>query len=241
MTYKIRINGRHFDFKNLKTLMAKATPARSGDRLAGIAAQNNLERVAAQLVLADVPLDQFLKEALIPYDEDEVTRLIFDDFDNQAFAPIAHLSVGGFRNWLLSDAAGSDALAALRIGITPEMAAAVAKLMRIQDLILVAAKCRVVTRFNNTIGLARRMSTRLQPNHPTDAPSGVAASIVDGLLYGSGDAVIGVNPASDNVAAAVKLITMLDGVIQKFAIPTQACVLAHITTTIKAIEQWCAG
>ena len=237
MKYKLRIDGRHFDFKNLKTVMAKATPARSGDRLAGIAAQNDLERVAAQMVLADVPLGQFLKEALIPYDEDEVTRLIFDDFDHQAFAPIEHLSVGGFRNWLLSDAAGPDALAALKMGITPEMAAAVAKLMRIQDLILVAAKCRVVTRFRNTIGLEKRMSTRLQPNHPTDSPSGVAASIVDGLLYGSGDAVIGVNPVSDNVAAAVTLITMLDGVIQKYAIPTQACVLAHITTTIKAIEQ----
>lgn len=237
MKYKIKLEGRHLDYKNLKTVMAKATPARSGDRLAGIAAQNDLERVAAQMVLADVPLDQFLKEALIPYDEDEVTRLIFDDFDSQAFAPIEHLSVGGFRNWLLSDAAGPDALAALRMGITPEMAAAVSKLMRIQDLILVAAKCRVVTRFRNTIGLEGRMSTRLQPNHPTDSPSGVAASIVDGLLYGSGDAVIGVNPVSDNVAAAVKLITMLDGVIQKYAIPTQACVLAHITTTIKAIEQ----
>jgi ethanolamine ammonia-lyase large subunit len=193
--------------------------------------------VAAQLVLADVPLDRFLEELLIPYEDDDVTRLIVDDFDRAAFAPIRHLSVGGFRDWLLSDAADPDTLAALRMGITPEMAAAVSKIMRIQDLILVAAKCRVTTRFRNTIGLAGRLSTRLQPNHPTDAPSGVAASIVDGLLYGSGDAVIGINPVSDNVAAAVKLIRMLDRVIRKHAVPTQSCVLAHITTTIKAIEQ----
>lgn len=237
MTYTIRIEGHHFNFNDLKTVMAKATPERSGDRLAGIAAKNDLERVAAQMVLADVPLDRFLEEMLIPYEADEVTRLIVDDFDRHAFAPIRHLSVGGFRDWLLSDSADPDGLTALHMGITPEMAAAVSKIMRIQDLILVAAKCRVTTRFRNTIGLAGRLSTRLQPNHPTDSPSGVAASIVDGLLYGNGDAVIGVNPASDNVDAAVKLITMLDGVIQKYAIPTQSCVLAHITTTIKAIEQ----
>ena len=237
MTYTIRIDGRHFTFRDLKTVMARATPERSGDRLGGIAADNDLERVAAQLVLADVPLDRFLEELLIPYEDDDVTRLIVDEFDRAAFAPIRHLSVGGFRDWLLSDAADPDTLAALRMGITPEMAAAVSKIMRIQDLILVAAKCRVITRFRNTIGLAGRLSTRLQPNHPTDSPSGVAASIVDGLLYGSGDAVIGINPVSDNVAAAVKLIRMLDRVIRKHAIPTQACVLAHITTTIKAIEQ----
>jgi ethanolamine ammonia-lyase large subunit len=237
MRYTFRLDGRHFDFKNLKTLMAKATPARSGDRLAGIAAQTDLERIAAQLVLADVPLDHFLKELLIPYEADEVTRLILDDFDPQAFAPIRHLSVGGFRDWLLSDAADTDTLAALKMGLTPEMVAAVSKIMRVQDLILVAAKCRVTTAFRNTIGLPGRLSTRLQPNHPTDSPAGVAASIVDGLLYGNGDAVIGINPVSDNVSAAVRLIRMLDQVIRQYAIPTQACVLTHITTTIKAIEQ----
>jgi ethanolamine ammonia-lyase large subunit len=237
MRYTFRLDGRHFDFKNLKTLMAKATPARSGDRLAGIAAQTDLERIAAQLVLADVPLDHFLKELLIPYEADEVTRLILDDFDPQAFDPIRHLSVGGFRDWLLSDAADTDTLAALKMGLTPEMVAAVSKIMRVQDLILVAAKCRVTTAFRNTIGLPGRLSTRLQPNHPTDSPAGVAASIVDGLLYGNGDAVIGINPASDNVSAAVRLIRMLDQVIRQYAIPTQACVLTHITTTIKAIEQ----
>ncbi|BBO70377.1 ethanolamine ammonia lyase large subunit [Desulfosarcina alkanivorans] len=237
MTYAIRIDGRHFNFSDLKAVMGKASPERSGDRLAGIAADDDLERVAAQMVLADVPLDRFLEELLIPYEVDEVTRLIVDGFDRRAFAPIRHLSVGGFRDWLLSDAADAEALAALKMGITPEMAAAVSKIMRIQDLILVAAKCRVATRFRNTIGLAGRLSTRLQPNHPTDCPSGVAASIVDGLLYGNGDAVIGINPVSDNVSAAVKLISMLDRIIRKYAIPTQSCVLAHITTTIKAIEQ----
>jgi ethanolamine ammonia-lyase large subunit len=237
MRYTLRLDGRHFDFKNLGTLMAKATPARSGDRLAGIAAETDLERIAAQLVLADVPLDHFLEELLIPYETDEVTRLIVDDFDRQAFAPIRHLSVGGFRDWLLSDAADAGALASLKMGLTPEMVAAVSKIMRIQDLILVAAKCRVTSAFRNTIGLPGRLSTRLQPNHPTDSPAGVAASIVDGLLYGNGDAVIGINPVSDNVPTAVRLIRMLDQVIRKYAIPTQACVLAHITTTIQAIEQ----
>ncbi|GAB6904525.1 ethanolamine ammonia-lyase, large subunit, heavy chain [Desulfosarcina cetonica] len=237
MKYTIRLDGRHFDFKDLKTVMAKASPERSGDRLAGIAADTDLERVAAQMVLAEAPLTRFLEEPLIPYEIDEVTRLILDDFDDAAFTPIRHLSVGGLRDWLLSEAADGETLAGLRMGITPEMAAAVSKLMRIQDLILVAAKCRVVTRFRNTIGLPGRFSTRLQPNHPTDAPSGVAASVIDGLLYGNGDAVIGINPVSDNVTAVVTLIEMLGQVIAKYAIPTQSCVLAHITTTIKAIEK----
>ncbi len=217
--------------------MAKASPARSGDYLAGVAAVNNLERVAAQWRLADVPLKQFLTEALVPYESDEVTRLIIDSHDPQAFAPISHLTVGDFRNWLLSDQADTATLTAIATGLTPEMVAAVSKIMRIQDLILVAKKCRVVTRFRGTIGLADRLSTRLQPNHPTDNPAGIAASILDGLLYGCGDAVIGINPATDNLEATTRLLHLLNDVIERYQIPTQACVLAHVTTTMKAMQQ----
>ncbi len=236
MKYKTLLDNRMFDFQNLKNLLAKATPARSGDYLAGIGACNDLERAAAQLTLADVPLKQFLQEAIVPYETDDVTRLIMDTHDRDAFSTIRHLTVGDFRNWLLSEQASSSVLATIANGVTPEMAAAVSKIMRIQDLILVARKCRVVTRFRTTIGLEGRMSTRLQPNHPTDDPAGVAASILDGLLYGNGDAVIGVNPATDNVDAAMVLIRMLHDIIERYRIPTQSCVLAHVTTTLKAIE-----
>ncbi|MCX7097804.1 MAG: ethanolamine ammonia-lyase subunit EutB [Methylococcales bacterium] len=235
--YQRQIHNRHYHFKDLRTLMAKATPLRSGDVLAGVAAENHLERVAAQWLLADVPLKQFLNEALVPYELDEVTRLIIDSHDAAAFAPISHLTVGDFRDWLLSELATTEALSALAPGLTPEMAAAVSKIMRLQDLIAVAKKCRVITRFRNTIGLEKRLSTRLQPNHPTDSLPGVAASLVDGLLYGCGDAVIGINPATDNLEATHRLLQMLDEVIQRFQIPTQACVLAHVTTTLKAINQ----
>jgi ethanolamine ammonia-lyase large subunit len=237
MKYSITVAHQHFDFKNLKMLMAKASPLRSGDALAGLTAENAMERTAAQMVLSEVPLERFLTEPIVPYEEDEITRFILDRIDPEAFAPVGGLTVGEFRDWLLSDAADADAIARLKEGISPEMAAAVSKIMRIQDLILVAAKCRVVTRFRNTIGLEGRLSTRLQPNHPTDSPAGVAASIVDGLLYGSGDAVIGVNPVSDNVDTVVRLIHLLDRVISRYDIPTQSCVLSHITTTIDAIEQ----
>ena len=235
MMYKTHIDHLGYDFKTLLNLMAKASPPRSGDYLAGVAAVNNLERVAAQRVLAEVPLKQFLNEALVPYEQDEVTRLIIDDHDKAAFAPVSHLTVGGFRDWLLSDRATTDVLTAIAQGLTPEMAAAVSKIMRNQDLILVAKKCRVVTRFRNTIGLENRLATRLQPNHPTDDPAGVAASVLDGLLYGCGDAVIGINPASDNIEATLRLQHMLNEVIERYRIPTQSCVLAHVTTTLKAI------
>jgi ethanolamine ammonia-lyase large subunit len=235
--YKTTIANQNYKFKNLRDLMAKATPARSGDYLAGVAASHNIERVAAQWVLADVPLKQFLNEALVPYEVDEVTRLIIDDHNSAAFAPISHLTVGDFRNWLLSEHATTQTLTAIATGLTPEMVAAVSKIMRIQDLILVAKKCQIVTRFRNTIGLKNRLSTRLQPNHPTDNPAGVAASILDGLLYGCGDAVIGINPASDNFMATTQLIQMLHDIIDRYQIPTQSCVLAHVTTTLKAIEQ----
>jgi ethanolamine ammonia-lyase large subunit len=235
--YKTHATHLTYDFKTLRNLMAKASPPRSGDYLAGVAAVSNLERVAAQWVLADVPLKQFLNEALVPYERDEVTRLIIDEHDSAAFAAISHLTVGDFRNWLLSGHATMDALTAIAPGLTPEMVAAVSKIMRIQDLILVAKKCRVITRFRGTIGLENRLSTRLQPNHPTDNPAGVAASILDGLLYGCGDAVIGINPASDNLEATLRLLNMLHDVIERYQIPTQSCVLAHVTTTLRAIEQ----
>ena len=210
---------------------------RSGDLLAGVAAHTAQERAAAQMALAELPLRTFLTEALVPYESDEVTRLILDTHSVEAFAAVSHLTVGDFRNWLLSDAADTEALSTLAPGITPEMAAAVSKLMRHQDLILVAKKCRVVTAFRNTIGLPGRMATRLQPNHPTDDASGIAASLLDGLLYGSGDAVIGINPATDNVAQVMKLVHMMADVIAHYEIPTQSCVLTHVTNTIQAIER----
>lgn len=235
--YSYRRGERTWTFRSLAELMAKATPARSGDRLAGVIADSAEERVVAQMRLAELPLKTFLSEALVPYEDDEVTRLILDGHDAQAFLPVAHLTVGDFRNWLLSDQATPDVLAALRPGLTPEMVAAVSKLMRNQDLILVAQKCRVQTAFRNTIGRPGHLSTRLQPNHPTDDMAGIAASILDGLLYGSGDAVIGINPATDNVAQATKLMRMMDEVIRKYDIPTQSCVLTHVTNTLEAIEQ----
>jgi ethanolamine ammonia-lyase large subunit len=236
-SYWHRVGSKTYQFRDLKDLMAKATPARSGDYLAGVAAASAEERVAAQMALAELPLSVFLNEALVPYEDDEVTRLIIDTHDAAAFARVAHLSVGDFRNWLLSDDADTAALSALAPGLTPEMVAAVSKIMRVQDLVLAARKCNVVTRFRNTVGLPGRMSTRLQPNHPTDDASGIAASMLDGLLYGSGDAVIGINPATDNVPQVMNILSMLDEVIARYAIPTQACVLTHVTNTIAAIER----
>jgi ethanolamine ammonia-lyase large subunit len=235
--YGAAIGSQRYTFPNLATLMAKASPLRSGDELAGVAAQSGEERVAAQYALADLPLRTFLDDLVIPYEADEVTRLIVDSHDRAAFAPVAHLTVGGLRDWLLSDAATTDVLAALAPGLTPEMAAAVSKISRAQDLILMAAKCRVVTRFRNTLGLPGRLSVRLQPNHPTDDPRGIAASILDGLLLGSGDAVIGINPATDSPERTHTLLSMLEDIRLKLDIPTQGCVLAHVTTTLGLIRQ----
>jgi len=226
-----------FRFPDLRTLLARATPPRSGDRLAGIAASSAEERVAAQIALAQVPLSRFLDEQVVPYEQDEVTRLILDHHDARAFEPLSRLSVGELRDWLLSYETDAQALAAVAPGLTPEMVAAVSKIMRIQDMAAVARKTRVVTRFRNTLGEAGRLSTRLQPNHPTDDPKGIAASILDGLLYGCGDAVIGINPATDNLEQVCALLRMLDEIIRSYAIPTQSCVLAHVTTTMQAIEQ----
>jgi ethanolamine ammonia-lyase large subunit len=235
MPYAHTLAGTRHVFDDLRTLLARATPFRSGDALAGLAATSAAERVAAQMALADVPLATILAEQVVPYETDEITRLIIDSHDIVAFAPVASLTVGEFREFLL--AAEPQTLAALRPGLTPEMAASVSKLMRLQDLIAVAAKCRVVTRFRNTIGLQGRLSVRLQPNHPTDDPRGVAASTLDGLLLGAGDAVIGVNPATDSVDATCTLLAMLDTVRERYAIPTQTCVLAHVTATLRAIER----
>jgi ethanolamine ammonia-lyase large subunit len=228
--------GETYRFADLKTVLACASARRSGDELAGLAAESDAQRVAARAVLADLPVTIFLEEPLISYESDEITRLIFDTHDAAAFKAIAHLTVGGLRDWLLSYEADSAALARLALGITPEMAAAVSKLMRNQDLISVARKCLVVKKFRNTIGLPGRLSSRLQPNHPTDDLRGIAASTLDGLLYGTGDAVIGINPATDNVQNCISLLDMLDGLRQRYDIPTQTCVLTHVTNAIEVMN-----
>jgi ethanolamine ammonia-lyase large subunit len=236
MSHRMVLDGVAHEFPNLAALLAKASPPRSGDELAGIAAGSAREQVAAQLCLAEVPLTQFLAEPVVPYEEDEVTRLIMDGHDGAAFAPIAALTVGGFRDWLLRYETDAETLAALAPGLTPEMVAAVSKLMGNQDLILAASKARVVTRFRNTLGLPGTLAVRLQPNHPTDDPHGIVASIIDGLMYGCGDAVIGINPATDSPAGCGALLRLLDRMITDYEIPTQSCVLAHVTTTLRCIE-----
>jgi ethanolamine ammonia-lyase large subunit len=235
MPHHHTVNGTRYAFPDLRTLLARATPLRSGDQLAGVAAASASERVAAQCALADLPLTTFLTEAVVPYENDDITRLIIDSHDAEKFAPVAHLTVGGFRDFLL--AADSPTLAALRPGLTPEMAAAVSKISRLQDLIAIAAKCHVTTAFRDTIGLPGRLAVRLQPNHPTDDPRGIAASTLDGLLLGAGDAVIGVNPATDSVERTTTLLHMLDQIRDRYDIPTQTCVLAHVTTTLRCLER----
>lgn len=237
MAYQHTINGKVYRFDDLRILLAKASPFRTGNALAGLCADTYEERVAAQITLADVPLKNFLNEAIIPYEEDEVTRLIIDGHDRKGFDVISHLTIGDLRDWLLKDETDTATLKSIELAITPEMAAAVSKIMRNQDLIMVAKKCEVITRFRNTVGLKGRFSTRLQPNHPTDDPRGIAASLIEGLLYGSGDAVIGINPATDSPAAVMKILTLIDNIRQQFEIPAQACVLSHITTTIDLINQ----
>lgn len=234
MNYSASLNGRHFGYADLRTLMARASPPRSADELAGLAAESAVERAAAQHILADVPLRLFIEEPLIPPETDEVSWLILERHDSSAFAPVRSKTVGEFRDWLLADENDPSRIAA---GLTPEMVAAVSKIMRNQDLIAVARRCRVVTRFRNTLGLAGRLATRLQPNHPTDDPRGIAASILDGLLYGSGDAVIGINPATDNLGNVGTLLHLLDDVIGRYEIPTQSCVLAHVTTSMELMRR----
>jgi ethanolamine ammonia-lyase large subunit len=237
MIYRYSIDIHTYEFEDLKAVLAKATPARSGDYLAGVAAETYAERMAARMCLAEIPLKTFLEDLIIPYETDEVTRLIVDTHNQQAFAEISHLTVGDFRDWLLTDEVDTETLTRVAPGITPEMAAAVSKLMRNQDLILVAKKCKVITAFRDTIGLPGHISTRLQPNHPTDDPRGIAASIVDGLLYGSGDAVIGINPATDSIPALMDLYYLVDEIINQYQIPTQSCILTHVTNQIQVIEK----
>ncbi len=237
MAYRHTIGNTVYVFDDLRDLLAKASPPRSGDRLAGIAAASAEQMVAARIALADVPLKQFLHETVIPYETDEVTRLIVDGHDAEAFAAVSSLTVGSFRDWLLSGKASSDVLRKISRGLTPEMAAAVSKLMRNQDLILAARKCEVVTGFRDTIGLSGRMSVRLQPNHPFDDAQGITASILDGILLGAGDACIGINPASDDPATIGRLLHLLDEIIGRLQIPTQACVLSHVTTTLRLIDE----
>lgn len=236
MAHRITLRGNTHRFDNLAMLLAKATPLRSGDQLAGLAATSTEERAAAQMCLAEMPLSQFLTEPLIPYEDDEVTRLIMDRHDSVAFKPVSGLTVGEFRDWLLRYETDASILEALASGLTPEMVAAVSKLMGNQDLILVASKVRVVTRFRNTLGLPGTLAVRLQPNHPTDDLRAIAASIIDGLMYGCGDAVIGVNPATDSPAACAELLRLIDRLIREYEIPTQSCILAHVTTTLRCIE-----
>lgn len=239
--YRCRLGSKHYTFPDLKCVLGKASPLRSGDMLAGIAAESAEERVAARRVLADIPLTTFVEQPLIPYETDEVTRLIVDEHlarrDDDAFCDVAQLTVGSFRDWLLDYGTTPDMLSRLAAALTPEMAAAVSKLMRNQDLVLAAQKCRVVTKFRNTIGLPGRLSVRLQPNHPTDDPRGITASILDGLCYGCGDAVIGVNPATDNITNTMQLLSIISDLIEAYGIPTQSCVLAHVTSQIAAIER----
>jgi len=236
MSYRLRLEGTTYEFPDLRTLLARATPLRSGDQLAGVAATSAEERVAAQLRLAEVPLATFLEEPLIPPEEDEVTALILGRHDPRAFAPVRGQTVGEFREWLLAYETDTAKLTALAPGLTPEMVAAVSKIMSNQDLILVAQKARVITKFRNTLGLPGRLSVRLQPNHPTDDPHGIAASMLDGLLYGCGDAVIGINPATDSPAACATLLRLIDDLIREYEIPTQSCILAHVTTSLRCME-----
>jgi ethanolamine ammonia-lyase large subunit len=237
MAHAQTVGSTRYVFEDLKSVLARASPFRSGDALAGVAARDGAERVAAQQALADIPLKAFLVEPLIPYESDDVTRLIFDGHDSQAFALVSHLTVGGLRDWLLSDAADPGTLSGLSPGLTPEMVAAVSKLMRLQDLVLVAGKCEVVSRFRNTLGLRGRMSTRLQPNHPTDDLQGVAAAILDGLFLGAGDAVIGINPVGESLERYIELTMLVERIRCQLDIPTQSCVLGHVTTALAAIEK----
>jgi ethanolamine ammonia-lyase large subunit len=236
MEFRYTVNSFTYNFKDLKTLMAKASPYRTGDALAGISAESNEERVAAQFALSEVPLNLFLTDHLIPYESDEITRLIVDSHDKNSYSTISHLTVGDFRNWLLLDATDTEVLDQIKMGLMPEMVAAVSKIMRNQDLIAVAQKCEVISRFRTTVGQKGRLSIRLQPNHPTDIQSGILASTIDGLMYGCGDAVIGINPATDSPEVVSNLLKMLDELREKFEIPTQSCILSHITTTLSIIK-----
>ncbi|MBN7814241.1 ethanolamine ammonia-lyase subunit EutB [Algoriphagus pacificus] len=237
MVYQHSVGNFNFSFPDLKTVLAKASPEKSGDQMAGLAATSEQERIAAKLVLADIPLKQFLNEEIISSEIDAVSRLIQESFDAKAFRPISHLTVGGFRDWLLSYETDGEKIKEISPGLTPEMVAAVSKIMANQDLILVASKIRVITKFRNTLGLKGHFSTRLQPNHATDDAKGIMASTIDGLLYGVGDAVIGINPVSDSAETTLRLLEMLEKLRLQYEIPTQSCILSHVTTTLELIAR----
>ncbi|HAI43722.1 MAG TPA: ethanolamine ammonia lyase large subunit [Maribacter sp.] len=228
---------QNYLFDDLKSVLAKASPLRSGDALAGLAAASNTERIAAQYVLSELPLKVFLNETVVPYELDEVTRLIIDTHDVKAFDNISHFTVGDLRDWLLENTTSGQNILEVSKALTPEMVAAVCKLMRNQDLIAVTSKIQVITRFRNTVGLKGHVSVRLQPNHPTDDMKGILASTIDGLLYGCGDAVIGINPATDSPSVTINLLKMLDDVRLKYEIPTQSCVLCHVTTALQIMDK----
>ncbi|MGA3104835.1 MAG: ethanolamine ammonia-lyase subunit EutB [Terriglobales bacterium] len=227
----------HFHFPDLRTLFAKANEEKSGDHLAGIAARSDRERVAAKRKLADLPLQEIVNRPLIDPDDDDVTRLILDTYDRQAFHSIASMTVGEFREFLLDDATAESQLRPIQNAIIPEIAAAVAKLMSNKDLVLAAAKIRNVTRCRNTMGERGVLGIRAQPNHPTDDIGGILLSAFEGLLYGCGDAVIGVNPATDSVETVSAILHALQRLVDAYKIPTQTCVLAHITTQLAALER----
>jgi ethanolamine ammonia-lyase large subunit len=227
----------HYPFSDIREVLAKANEEKSGDQLAGIAATSERERVAAKCALADMPLIDLLNNPIIPPETDEVTRLILESHDASAFQRIRSMTVGAFREFILSDRTAEAELKSLKWGITPEMAAAVAKLMSNKDLVLAASKIRNVTRCRNTMGERGVLGIRLQPNHPSDDVGGILLATFDGLLYGCGDAVIGVNPATDSVEAVAAILSALESLITVLGIPTQACCLAHITTQLTCLDR----
>jgi ethanolamine ammonia-lyase large subunit len=229
--------GERFSFSGLADLFAKANEEKSGDQLAGVAAGRERERVAAKRQLADLPLDEILRNPVIDPDEDDVSRLILESHDRRAFERIRSMTVGEFRESILDDATTEAELKALQPGILPEMAAAAAKIMSNKDLILAAAKIRNVTRCRNTMGERNVLGIRVQPNHPVDDVGGILLAAFEGLLYGCGDAVIGVNPASDSVETTGAILRALARLVDAYEVPTQTCVLAHVTTQLAAMRQ----
>ena len=237
MIYQTTIRGEHFHFADLREVFARANEEKSGDNLAGLAARTERERVAAKLVLADVPLGDIVDRPLIDPDHDDVSRLLLDTQDHEAFRALRALTVGEFREYLLDDRMGEEQLHGLHGALTPEVAAAVAKLMSNKDLVLVAAKIRNVTRCRNTMGQGGVLGIRIQPNHPADDLGGILLAAVDGLLFGCGDAVIGVNPATESVDTVAAILRGLERLISACGVPTQACCLAHLTTQLACLER----
>lgn len=233
------IRGVRYTFSSVKELLAKANPPKSGDDLAQISARDAVERVAARAALADLTLRELREHPVVPYEQDELTRYVEDELDPAAYAAVAHLTVGQFREWLLAIETTGPTLRAVAPGLTPEMAAATCKLMSNFDLMTVGAKCQVVVRANNTLGLPGRLSSRCQPNHPTDDVEGIVASAREGLAYGCGDAVIGVNPATDTAQSTAEILKAIDDLLKRNDIPTQHCVLSHVTVQMKALELGC--